>query len=762
MPYSEDPTPNEWAPDFPPGVFDQDPYRDLDAPPVTRSRLRELTAGQPWVAASQVSTGPNRPVHISVRIADEQLQFRGELHRSFPAEAQPQLLTLINAHNREIPLPRAFLQTLQSGRLRVIAEDAVSYVFGATDAQLHAQLDSELRGVRRLLARIDAEFGPGLDVPPADHRPPPASEPEAGAPTPCPPCTLDRVAALLPALAQPPAHLHDVLIFQIATRRFSYRLSEADGLILRCDSTRPQPAGSLLSLQERFNEQNKVMQLPTASFTLDPESKELSVHIVRAIPLGPGLCEQSLRAFLDFVAVSQTAMERLLPIARPVIANRLTELVDTSAWRVQPRVVRFVDGVPPPPKSPAPERVSLRFALNPTALRVQLYFRVEVPRERQLELLDRLDSFNRTHAAPKLSTVPAAGGGFDLLAEHEADYTHGATDAQLRRQLRTDLAACRTALPLLSDFGLRLEPEHIPSMPEFPEDDPDADRPAATILRIAAPWFHGEAPAGLPNEFTHRLESGGYRLRLDPASGQLHIFYQLDPLYPPSLHPEAQQAADAINRVATTVAQTFTVPSPDGTGFFLASRLSMDLSAGASDAQLRGAVEFAYLAEAATEAFASVLPEPPSGPTNPVEPSETPLPLVSIKRILQIFDREGWDPYERPEPNAIRKRWHKHIFTIRVHEKVDNVLEVLGQSAQDLQLDQLAGLQRAIDDWNHERRLPKAYYRVNTERSRIALFASVAVDHEEGVSDLQLYRQLVDGLAACTELFAYFATLSLR
>jgi len=79
------------------------------------------------------------------------------------------------------------------------------------------------------------------------------------------------------------------------------------------------------------------------------------------------------------------------------------------------------------------------------------------------------------------------------------------------------------------------------------------------------------------------------------------------------------------------------------------------------------------------------------------------------------------------------------------------ILQVRGRWHRTLPISQRPALLLALNDWNRDRIWPKAYLR--TEDGQVAVYAEVAVDLGEGVTDDQLDAIITRGLGSGGSLF---------
>lgn len=131
----------------------------------------------------------------------------------------------------------------------------------------------------------------------------------------------------------------------------------------------------------------------------------------------------------------------------------------------------------------------------------------------------------------------------------------------------------------------------------------------------------------------------------------------------------------------------------------------------------------------------------PSGPV--------PTPLTRA-RIAAHLDREGYR-HAMDEDGDLAASWNGNPFWIMVSGEREEVLQVRGRWARSVPLVARNALLQIVNGWNRDRFWPKAYLR--QESSRLALYGEWSTDLARGVTDEQLGRLVLTGLATTLQLF---------
>jgi len=135
----------------------------------------------------------------------------------------------------------------------------------------------------------------------------------------------------------------------------------------------------------------------------------------------------------------------------------------------------------------------------------------------------------------------------------------------------------------------------------------------------------------------------------------------------------------------------------------------------------------------------------PSGPV--------PIPLTRA-RIAAFLDGEGYK-HVMDDDGDLAASWNGNPFWIIVSGELEEVLQVRGRWATTVPVDARTSLLHVVNGWNRDRFWPKAY--VREEGDRLALYGEGSTDLAHGVTDDQLARFVLTGLATTLQLFDHVA-----
>lgn len=748
-----------------------------EAPLLTARRLRGIIHGRAWQApkTEEEADGLGFEVELSVegRREDRSLRLSAIAHPQLESALQPQLLALVNAHNRELPLPKAVVYE-RHGKLQIGANHEVGCAFGVGAAQLVHLVRAELMGLRRLLSRLAAELPPGsFKLEALDDLPPP---PEEGA---LPACSLARVKASMPlAFTERDDALH------VYREGYHYQFwidGPAQLLRLRCSAARLSPREARLRMQQQVNEDNLRYRFPPLlSYTLTEGSGELRLHSEHAVPIGGGLGDRLLDDVLDVFAPARRACERLLRPAPQLTEARLDALVPyPSALWIVPSSAPIPWALDPPddPQYPLVEEpFELWVGASPEpGLRLQL--RVPLGPAAELEALQ--DVLRRWNRAPHL-LVASAGrrpdDRLELFAVHQQPYPQGASAAQLFHHLDallTDAGLLLTGLDASFGAPQWVRPVLLP--PVEVGGDAAGGPSQVDLDRVEELWEEDDlALDGPADRSLLRVRRGEGELVFELAEGgrRLLITWRSDEAQPLRCGPRIWATADESDPEALPI-RRFTEACEGG--LRLVTSLSLAVGVGCTDGQLEALIDLHRAVEASGArwlAEARVRPPPPRS-----------LPEVTAARVEALLTRwppDRWglrvadlDPTRDDKSSAGSvcrpvevvqsldddgQRWlelGEARFCLRVHEKVAYVLEVLGETTDRYRLEALPRLQQLVDAWNRERSRPKACFKIQASSTDVTVHSSLAIDYEPGATDAQLYAHLKEGIEGGQALFSH-------
>ncbi|ROS77177.1 YbjN domain-containing protein [Cellulomonas sp. PhB143] len=130
------------------------------------------------------------------------------------------------------------------------------------------------------------------------------------------------------------------------------------------------------------------------------------------------------------------------------------------------------------------------------------------------------------------------------------------------------------------------------------------------------------------------------------------------------------------------------------------------------------------------------------------EPPERPTPLTT-ERVAAELARRGY--HFRTSPGQITGTWDGHRVWFRLLGDENEILQVRGRWGDDLPAERRTVLLRAVNDWNRDRRWPRAH--VEESDDRLTVWAEVSVDYEQGATSLQLEQTVTCGLASSIAFF---------
>jgi hypothetical protein len=142
---------------------------------------------------------------------------------------------------------------------------------------------------------------------------------------------------------------------------------------------------------------------------------------------------------------------------------------------------------------------------------------------------------------------------------------------------------------------------------------------------------------------------------------------------------------------------------------------------------------------------------PPRGPdTGRTSPVQHTRPLTG-ERVLERIVALGHHVAADDDGDLFGQWGFDHFWFLRLGSR-RTAFQVRGRWHRRLPPDRRADLLLALNDWNRDRIWPKAYLRPEDD-GRLAVYAEVAVDLDQGVTDDQLDTVITRGLGAGRQLF---------
>ena len=130
-----------------------------------------------------------------------------------------------------------------------------------------------------------------------------------------------------------------------------------------------------------------------------------------------------------------------------------------------------------------------------------------------------------------------------------------------------------------------------------------------------------------------------------------------------------------------------------------------------------------------------------------------PIPLTRA-RIAAYLDSEGYK-HVMDDDGDLAATWNGNPFWLIVSGEREEVLQVRGRWATSLPREVRTSLLHVINGWNRDRFWPKAY--VRDEGGLLAVYGEWSIDLAHGVTDEQLGRCVLTGLATTLQLFDHVA-----
>lgn len=118
------------------------------------------------------------------------------------------------------------------------------------------------------------------------------------------------------------------------------------------------------------------------------------------------------------------------------------------------------------------------------------------------------------------------------------------------------------------------------------------------------------------------------------------------------------------------------------------------------------------------------------------EPESTGLPVLSQKRMIDLFDEQKWN-YFVDNQGDLGGIWDNNTFyfLLRGHQK--EILFVTARWHATLPFEYLEKVRELVNEWNRGALWPKCLHRI-TDEGEIQVTAEMATDFEHGVTDEQL------------------------
>lgn len=139
----------------------------------------------------------------------------------------------------------------------------------------------------------------------------------------------------------------------------------------------------------------------------------------------------------------------------------------------------------------------------------------------------------------------------------------------------------------------------------------------------------------------------------------------------------------------------------------------------------------------------------PKRKTSRTPAAATPTPLTS-RRIGEVLSHHDFT-YRVDEDGDLTGLWDGHPFWFMLRGETGEVLQVLGQWSVPVPESARMAVLQAVNDWNRDQVLPKAYLRA--EEESLTLYADHAIILQGGATDEQLDQILLGTLGTTLRLF---------
>lgn len=430
------------------------------------------------------------------------------------------------------------------------------------------------------------------------------------------------------------------------------------------------------------------------------------------------------------------SIEDLATSAPAITTQRIRALLAKQDWE------HFVrdDGVPA--ALIQANRIGFRIP-NDEQLLVSPVWHMTLDPSEEPKLAALLDAHNRAHPNLKAYTDLDANGRLLVFTESAADYTAGATGAQLHQQLYSALEEARHLFAHLSfSFGLADSAEPFgPAWYARPDGvAPSSEHPAASMDRIERACKEREWTYTRDGDVIEMNFIGqDFTVRFDPAGAQLTISSVCRHEVPLADRGVAEAAIRRYH--SEKIWPTAAILEAEGaTSLRVQGAYKADLSAGLNDAQLllhlrvglRAGQDLDRAIRWAKSKDDAVSPQP-----------------ITQERLIAIIEENGWS-YFKDTDGDLGAFFHNDLFYFFINNER---LIVRGHWHMSLRNEEMGRLRQRLNDWNHKKLWPKCYYQIQPQTDRLLVQSEVAVDYEYGANDAQLLQQLRCAIGTSRELF---------